>query len=123
MSYASYDIKCHIMTNDAVMRWLTLPTNSWPANLPGNCHQCGARQGGAVRLCTSCLGGNHSRAWALKLRFLWVLLFSTDYQHIVQQFYGFCCSVQITNKSCRLGHNLHFMCILDEFLSLETCRL
>ena len=51
----------------AVLRWLTLPTDSWPADLPLNCHQCGVRQGGAVRLCTSCLGGNRSRAWALKL--------------------------------------------------------
>jgi hypothetical protein len=51
----------------AVMCWLTLPTDSWPANLPWNCHQCGARQGGAVRLCTICPGSNRSRAWALKL--------------------------------------------------------
>ena len=60
--------QCHETTiSSAVLRWLTLPTDSWPQDLPWDCHQCGGRQGGAARLCNTCPAGNRSRAWALKL--------------------------------------------------------
>ena len=30
----------------AILRWLTLPTPSWPHDLPWDCMQCGGRQAG-----------------------------------------------------------------------------
>ena len=49
----------------SIFRWLTIPKDTWPLELPWDCRQCGLCQGGASKSCQYCHTGNTSRAWAL----------------------------------------------------------
>ena len=48
-----------------ILRWLTIPADCWPSDLPWDCRQCKLRQDGASKACQHCRTGNTSKAWAL----------------------------------------------------------
>ena len=44
----------------SILRWLTIPADCWPSDLPWDCRQCKLRQDGASKACQHCRTVNTS---------------------------------------------------------------